>query len=44
MMEIGKPEREIVVEPAEDPVPREVPAEKPAVVPVEVPDRKKVPA
>jgi hypothetical protein len=31
MSEIGQPEREIVVVPAEEPVPRELPVEPPAV-------------
>jgi hypothetical protein len=40
-MEIGEPQREIVVEPVEDPVPRHEPA--PAEpMPVEEPDREKV--
>jgi hypothetical protein len=38
-MEIGEPNREIVIEPLEDPVPREAPAPKeparPATVPAE---------
>jgi hypothetical protein len=36
-MQIGEPKREIVVEPIEDPVPREVPPEpdEPATVPEE---------
>jgi hypothetical protein len=38
-MEIGEPKREIVIEPIEDPVPREAPVETPAD-PVETdPDR-----
>ena len=40
-MQIGEPKREIVVEPLEDPVPRETPAEPD---PVEVPDEELVPA
>jgi hypothetical protein len=42
MSEIGQPEREIVVVPAEDPVPRELPVEPPAPAPREpapAPDR-----
>jgi hypothetical protein len=31
MSEIGQPEREIIVVPAEEPVPRELPVEPPAV-------------
>jgi hypothetical protein len=31
VMEIGDPEREIIVEPVEDPVPREEPAEAPPI-------------
>jgi len=38
-MDIGEPQREITVEPVEDPVPREQPAE----APVE-PDREEIPA
>jgi hypothetical protein len=43
-MEIGKPTREYVVEPLEDPVPREAPApeperETPTPEPVETPSR-----
>jgi hypothetical protein len=42
-MEIGKPERQITVEPLEDPVPREMPAEEPERAPAE-PERETVPA
>ena len=37
-MEIGKPKREIVIEPIEDPVPREAPIETPAEPAVPEPD------
>jgi hypothetical protein len=43
MSEIGQPEREIIVVPVEEPVPRELPAEPPAVPaprePAPAPDR-----
>jgi hypothetical protein len=43
MSEIGQPEREIIVVPVEEPVPRELPAERPAVPaprePAPAPDR-----
>lgn len=38
-MEIGEPERQITVEPVEDPVPREQPVEAPAE-----PEREEIPA
>lgn len=38
-MEIGKPEKEVLIEPAEDPVPAKVPEETPVKAPPE-----KVPA
>jgi hypothetical protein len=38
-MEIGEPERQITVEPVEDPVPREEPVEAPAE-----PEREEIPA
>ena len=39
LMEIGEPQRELTIEPLEDPVPRETPAPdvEPAEVPEEVP-------
>jgi hypothetical protein len=40
-MDIGDPEREITVEPVEDPVPRQEPLEAP---PLEEPDREEAPA
>jgi hypothetical protein len=44
-MEIGEPNREIVIEPLEDPVPREAPAPNEPVEPVPTPDEpERVPA
>ena len=42
-MEIGKPEREIIIEPLEDPVPRREPEREPAPA-LPVPSREPVPA
>jgi len=39
-MEIGEPQREIIIEPLEDPVPREQPVEAPPAQP----DREEAPA
>ncbi len=38
-MDIGEPKREIVIEPIEDPVPREAPIETPAEPAAPEPDR-----
>lgn len=45
MTNIGEPQKEIICEPLEDPVPREVPAESPDEPDrVELPDRELIPA
>jgi hypothetical protein len=44
-MEIGKPERTIVIEPVESPVPQKEPVEAPKEpAPVKVPEKEPVPA
>lgn len=43
-MDIGKPERTIIVEPIEDPFEKPVKETTPAEKPVEVPEPEKVPA
>lgn len=44
-MEIGEPRRIIIVEPLEDPVPREAPATEPDREPLETPEEpEKIPA
>lgn len=43
-MQIGEPKRTIVVEPLDDPVPRELPEEPPAVRPEKAEKREKEPA